>query len=171
MKNKAMKRITCGWKLGGEKLCLKLAGSWLGAKTKYWSKQLGGRKKSMCLRRKRKPWLGYEFLCWLISNTHLFDQDQKLKIVIILPGGFYSELCNRQEIPSVMPSLPFCALLPSPVFCAQQPKWPKQLSPQGGGSQENMFYLHPMCLVSWHSKNNEESSYLKISGDFFTELF
>lgn len=145
-KGKAMKRITCGWQQGGKNVCLKLAESWQGTKTKYWSKELGGRKKSTYLRRNRKPWLGNKFLCWLISHLCLFDQVQKFKLRI-LPWRVYCKLCNRQEIPSSIPSLPLCPLMPSAVPCVLQPKRSKQLSQQGGSSQENVLYLHPMCTV------------------------
>lgn len=47
------------------------------------NEELSGRKKSTCLRRKRKLQIEYNFFCLLISDLHLFVQNQKLELGMV----------------------------------------------------------------------------------------
>lgn len=109
-----------------------------------------------------------QFFC-VISDLHLFDQDQKLKLWM-LPWKVYCVPWNRKGIPSAIPTLPLCPLLPSSVPHVLQPKWPKLSKSK---VLKRMYLIYTLCAwFSWHSSNNnQENSYLKISGGLFTELF
>lgn len=109
-----------------------------------------------------------KFFC-VISDLHLFDQDQKLKLSM-LSWKVYCVLWNRQGISSAIPNLPLCFLHPSSVPHVLQPKWPKL---SYNKILKRMCFINTLCVwFSWHSSNNNlQNSYLKISGDLFTKLF